>query len=129
MRYRSIAAVVAVWAASAPLAVWAAEPAGVSIRVNRESRAVADITLRAGGELVGVYNVGPMVAKPYIWPLNGAGGVPLTRAWPMKTGEANQTIDHVHQKSAWFCHGDVIPEGMTLNHKIKGVEGVDFWSE
>jgi hypothetical protein len=40
-----------------------------------------------------------------------------------------ESKDHHHQKSAWFCHGDVIPEGMTLKHKIRGVEGVDFWSE
>src|SRR5262249_27302268 len=39
------------------------------------------------------------------------------------------SIDHVHQKSAWFCHGDVIPEGLELKQKIKGVEGIDFWSE
>src|SRR5262249_40863494 len=27
------------------------------------------------------------------------------------------------------CHGDVIPEGIALKDKVKGVEGVDFWSE
>src|SRR5437660_11325075 len=37
--------------------------------------------------------------------------------------------DHPHQKSAWFCHGDVIPEGLELKDKIKGIKGVDFWSE
>jgi hypothetical protein len=45
---------------------------------------------------------------------------------PAKPGEST---DHIHQKSAWFCHGDVIPEGLDLKHRIKGVEGVDFWSE
>jgi hypothetical protein len=35
----------------------------------------------------------------------------------------------VHQKSAWFAHGDVIPEGIELKQKVKGVDGVDFWSE
>src|SRR5206468_1620873 len=29
----------------------------------------------------------------------------------------------------WFCHGDVIPEGIELKSKIKNVAGVDFWSE
>jgi hypothetical protein len=47
----------------------------------------------------------------------------------MEKKQANEATDHPHQKSLWFCHGDVIPEGMSLKQKIKGVEGVDFWSE
>jgi hypothetical protein len=37
--------------------------------------------------------------------------------------------DHPHQKSAWFTYGDVIPEGVEIKHKRKGIEGIDFWSE
>jgi hypothetical protein len=81
-----------------------------------------------GKDLVTRYYIGADVAKPYFWPLNGPGGIPLTRAWPMDP-EAKETTDHVHQKSAWFCHGDVIPEGIEVKDKIKGVKGVDFWSE
>ena len=40
-----------------------------------------------------------------------------------------ESHDHIHQKSAWFCHGDVIPEGIASLDKINGVVGVDFWSE
>jgi hypothetical protein len=47
----------------------------------------------------------------------------------MEERKGGEAIDHVHQKSAWFCHGDVIPEGIEIKHKIKGVEGIDFWSE
>lgn len=47
----------------------------------------------------------------------------------MTKAAAGERKDHVHQKSAWFCHGDVIPEGMELKDRIKGVKGVDFWSE
>ena len=50
----------------------------------------------------------------------------MTRNYPPPEGQAK---DHPHQKSAWFCHGDVIPEGIELKDKIKGVAGVDFWSE
>src|ERR1700730_9816725 len=53
----------------------------------------------------------------------------MTRSWPMEKAQPGGSMDHVHQKSAWFCHGDVIPEGLELKDKIKGVEGVDFWSE
>ncbi len=71
------------------------------------------------------------LAKPYFYPLNAPGGTPTTRAWPLKRGSAGETTDHFHQKSAWFCHGDVIPEGITLKAKSsdKHVQGVDFWSE
>ncbi|MGL4420144.1 MAG: PmoA family protein [Gemmataceae bacterium] len=71
------------------------------------------------------------LAKPFLWPLNTPKGVSVTRDWPLLRGTAGETTDHFHQKSAWFCHGDVIPEGITLTKKSadKRVEGVDFWSE
>lgn len=75
--------------------------------------------------------IGPKVAKPYLWPINSSDGVPLTRAWPMepvKPGSPEKTTDHKHQKSAWFCHGDVRAEGVETPKK-KGIDGVDFWSE
>ena len=87
------------------------------------------IDFRAGKALVGRYVFGPAVAKPYFWPLNVPGGVAITRGWPMTPAEPGEQTDHPHQKSAWFCHGDVIPEGVVLKAKIRGVEGVDFWSE
>jgi len=82
-----------------------------------------------GGKLVGRYHIGPKVAKPYLWPLLAPGGVAITRAWPMEPAKKGDSTDHPHQKSAWFCHGDVIPEGLDLKQKVKGVKGVDFWSE
>jgi hypothetical protein len=101
----------------------AAEPGGVMIQAGDDA-----IDFRIGNELVTRYHVGKSVAKPYLWPLNAPGGVAVTRAWPMDKAGAVST-DHVHQKSAWFDHGDVIPEGVTLSEKAKGVEGVDFWAE
>jgi hypothetical protein len=90
------------------------------------------IDFHVGEELVACYYTSPAdstIAKPYIWPLNGPHGVPLTRAWPMEEATTGGSTDHPHQKSAWFCHGDVIPEGLTLSQRVKGVKGVDFWSE
>src|SRR3954447_23839007 len=102
----------------------AADPAPVKVKV---SEAVIEFT--AGDDLVTRYHKGPDVAKPYFWPLNAPGRVPVTRGWPMQKGLPKESTDHVHQKSAWFCHGDVIPEGVELKQKVKGVTGVDFWSE
>jgi hypothetical protein len=92
---------------------------------------VADdhIDFQIGKALVSRYHNGADVAKPYFWPVNGPGGVPLTRAWPMEPAPPGGSKDHPHQKSMWFCHGDVIPEGLEIHDRIKGIEGVDFWSE
>lgn len=89
------------------------------------------IDFTVGDEVVTRYHVGPDVVKPYLWPLNAPGGVPVTRGWPITKGTAGETTDHVHQKSGWFCHGDIIPEGLELKVRSsdKRVHGVDFWSE
>lgn len=82
-----------------------------------------------GDRLTGRYHIGPKVAKPYFWPLNSPNGTPITRSWPMEPAAPGEATDHIHQKSLWFCHGDIIPEGIPLKSKVKGVEGVDFWAE
>jgi Methane oxygenase PmoA len=89
------------------------------------------ITIKHGKVHVTTFHFGKDVAKPYLWPLTTPKDVGVTRDWPMKKGTAGETTDHVHQKSAWFCHGDVIPEGIELKTKSsdKRVQGVDFWSE
>jgi hypothetical protein len=71
------------------------------------------------------------LAKPYFFPLNAPGGISATRGWPMVRGNPKDMTDHFHQKSVWFCHGDVIPEGVTLKTRSsdKRVHGVDFWAE
>ena len=87
------------------------------------------VDFQVKGKLVGRYECGAEVAKPYLWPLESPAGLPITRAWPMEPVVPGGSTDHVHQKSAWFCHGDVIPEGIELKEKVKGVAGVDFWDE
>lgn len=104
----------------------AADPPAVAIEVGKDV-----LTFKYGSEVVARYHHGATVAKPYFWPLNAPGNVPVTRAWPMSKDQEADLKDHPHQKSAWFCHGDVIPEGIDLKatEKVKGVTGVDFWSE
>lgn len=81
------------------------------------------------GKLATRYLFEAGLAKPVFWPVLAPGDVPVTRAWPLDKTVKGESADHPHQKSFWFCHGDVIPVGQTLREKIKGVEGVDFWSE
>jgi Methane oxygenase PmoA len=100
-------------------------PSAVSIVVKDKTA----IEFRHGKELSGRYLIGPDVAKPYMWPLNAPNGKPVTRAWPMEAATPGEKTDHKHQKSLWFCHGDVIPEGVEIKSKSKAAKGVDFWDE
>ena len=124
MTYRIFLVFAALAGAALPILAAPAPEEGVVIEARK-----GVLEFRVGKDTVTVYHVGEEVAKPYFWPVRAANGVTVTRAWPLEKGQPEETTDHVHQKSAWFCHGDVIPEGIELKHKIKGVEGVDFWSE
>lgn len=100
--------------------------ADVSAVVGKEA-----VEFKSGSTVVARYAIGPTVAKPYLYPVLTPAGVPVTRGWPMDPAPPMGTKDHVHQKSVWFCHGDVIPEGIELKIKSanKADKGVDFWSE
>ena len=51
---------------------------------------------------------------PYVHPITGPGGIPMTRGFPMSPG-AHEAQDHPHHRSLWFAHG--------------AVNGVDFWHQ
>ena len=90
------------------------------------------IEFKSGSVVVAKYATDPKYSKPFLYPVLAPGNVPVTRAWPIEKDLASQaTTDHVHQKSVWFCHGDVIPEGIELKVKTteKTGKGVDYWSE
>lgn len=99
----------------------------VSIVVEKDG-----VEFKAGSVVVAKYATAASVAKPYLYPVLAPNGVGVTRNWPVAKGLPGEaTTDHIHQKSVWFCHGDVIPEGIELKIKSanKGDKGVDFWSE
>lgn len=88
------------------------------------------IIFRAGAEKAAVYRAGGDLAKPILWPLLTPNSKEITRAWPMRRApDSSPKEDHPHQKSAWFTYGDIIPEGVEIKHKRRGVEGIDFWAE
>lgn len=72
------------------------------------------IDMVVDGGLVAGFNYSHRWIKPFFWPLNGAGGTPLTRCWPMQESLEEMT-DHVHHRSVWTAHGDI--------------DGADFWEE
>jgi hypothetical protein len=120
MRWLSVAAT---WGLAAAAAA-AAGDGEVTAEASKDR-----IEFKVGKDLITTYHIEASNAKPYFWPLIAPNGVTVTRAWPMEKAKAGEKTDHPHQKSAWFCHGDVIPEGIEIKAKVKGVEGVDFWSE
>jgi hypothetical protein len=100
--------------------------ADVLIKVDKDK-----VDFLAGDKLVTTYQISPTYAKPILWPVYAPGDIKVTRDWPMVPLKEKESgsIDHIHQKSVWFCWGDVIPEGLEVKDKIKGIKGVDFWSE
>lgn len=105
-------------------------PSAASAQVSAV-RTDSGVEFWSAGAVVAKYHTAPTVAKPFLWPVAAPGGTPVTRAWPIQTSASDATTDHVHQKSVWFCHGDVIPEGLALKTASanKADKGVDFWSE
>ena len=55
--------------------------------------------------------------RPFMYPVIGAGGVNVTREFPMKKGVAGEEkfLDHPHHRALWFTHGNV--------------NDIDFWGE
>jgi hypothetical protein len=98
----------------------------VSAKVGKDG-----IEFKAGSVVVAKYVTDPKYPKPFLYPVLAPGNVPVTRGYPIEPGTPGGSNDHPHHKSVWFCHGDVIPEGVDLKIKNsdKNGKGVDFWSE
>lgn len=108
------------WCASFAALLLVSLPAlAVDVQVEKDK-----VTFREkpDGQVIAVYHTAKKYAKPFFWPLNAPSGKAVTR----KVKEDEK--DHVHQRSGWFTHGDVIP-GIEYKKHIKGVDGIDFWSE
>src|SRR2546429_6262964 len=71
------------------------------------------LRIEINGELFSEYHFKD-VSRPFLYPVIGPDGLPMTRDWPMKEA-SNEEHDHKHHRSLWFEHGE-----MTR---------VDFWSE
>jgi len=71
------------------------------------------LRVEANGQLLTEYYY-TNVPRPFCYPLIGPDGKEMTRNYPMKKVEGEQT-DHPHHRSFWFTHG--------------AVNGVDFWTE
>lgn len=84
---------------------------GEKVMIEEREKKV-DIFL--SGELFASYHIDPQLPRPFLYPLYGPQGIPVTRNFPMADVEG-ESKDHKHHRSLWVAHGDV--------------NGVDNWSE
>jgi len=85
----------------------AAEPVQLTPLADR-------IRVEIGGQLFTEYIFGDGASRPYCYPVLAPDGTPLTRNFPMKKVEGEET-DHPWHRSLFFAHSMV--------------NGVDFWNE
>ena len=71
------------------------------------------LTIKHNGELVTSYII-DQANKPYMWPVIGPNGKPMTRSYPMQDIEGERQ-DHPHHRSIWFGH--------------QNMGGFDTWTE
>ncbi|MBI3911815.1 MAG: PmoA family protein [Armatimonadetes bacterium] len=90
----------------------AAAPAGAAVAVwELEDRR---LEMRLRGEVCAAYHYSSHHARPFLHPVLGPGGLPVTRSYPLAQ-VAGETNDHPHHRSLWTAYG--------------AVNGVDDWSE
>lgn len=59
-------------------------------------------------------NNGP---KPYLWPILGPTGKPMTRSWPMRE-QKGEVHDHVHHRGLWFTFDRVNNENFWIENPM-----------
>ena len=97
--------------------VYSADPVEQRVAVDRSG-----YYFYLGEPQVTAYHPGK--AKPYFYPLRAPNGTGVTRSWPIEP-KPLVSMDHVHQKSAWFAHGEVTLEADGTDNS----KPIDFWSE
>ncbi len=83
---------------------------GIRVIPNEEQRRV-DITI--DGEPFTSYIWPTELKKPVLFPLTAAGGIEVTRGYPLAPKPGERT-DHPHHAGMWFNYGNV--------------NGFDFWN-
>jgi hypothetical protein len=87
---------------------------GTSARGQVKFTQKADrIDVQIDGKPYTTFFLAPGGNKPYFYPLSTAGGVVVTRHFPMETFPG-ETKDHPHHRGMFFSHGDI--------------SGVNFWA-
>src|SRR5438034_10243681 len=62
------------------------------------------LRIEINGELFTEYHF-KNASRPFLYPVFGPQGLPMTRDWPMKESE-NEEHDHKHHRPLWLDHGE-----------------------
>jgi len=90
-----------------------AAPDATEVALTKQDEEKVDIEI-AGG-FFSAYYFGENWVRPFLYPLMGPYGQPITRSYPVIPDVPGETQDHPHHKSCWVAWGDV--------------NGADNWSE
>ena len=96
--------------------------------INARKRGKEKVTVTANGKPFTTFNLEKDESKPYLYPVIGPTGDPMTRDYPMKDnpiekqegGKSRQ--DHPHHRSIWCAHGVVRTPDL-------GKKSCNFWGE
>jgi hypothetical protein len=89
----------------------AADASGFSVEKTAHG-----VTVKLNGALLADYVI-DQANKPYLWPVIGPTGKPMTRAYPMESveSETGKDRDHPHHRGIWFGH--------------ENIAGFDIWTD
>jgi hypothetical protein len=87
--------------------------AGAGVRLKEDGPAALSIVLPEGP--FSTYRYDAQEPRPYLYPVLGPGGKPVTRNYPMRADVPGEDKDHPHHRSFWTAYGEV--------------NGVDDWSQ
>lgn len=90
----------------------ATQPPGKKSNAVQLTQFADHVRIEIRGQLFTEYRTN--AANPYCYPLNGPGGVGMTRNWPLRDVPGEEH-DHPHHRGLWYAHG--------------AVNGIDFWTE
>jgi len=74
------------------------------VRVEQVKDGLINVTI--DGKFFTAFNFAKDEPKPFLWPVIGPTGAPVTRAYPMKELDYERK-DHWHHRSIWSAWGDV----------------------
>ena len=75
----------------------------------------SQVDVSIGGKPFATYSFDTKLPKPFIYKIRSAGGIVLTRGFPMIKDLPGESNDHPHHRALYYTHGDI--------------NGVDFWGE
>jgi hypothetical protein len=94
------------------LVVALALPLCAQVKITQQGK--DKISVEIDGKPFTEFFIGSDAPKPYLHPLRTAGGIVVTRGFPMIPDVPGEAHDHPHHRGLWFAHGDV--------------NGWDFWT-